>query len=139
MDNIERQRQIVDALRSQFISDPEAGVFFNRKTSRTLIGSMTHRHHGHLTVTISLRSKKRVCVAYSKAVWLYCYGCFDDIKYHIHHKNFNAQDNRLRNLAKLPKEQHRALHAKMKELLTFVRESIELTGELPQFLREETA
>lgn len=57
MDNIERQRQIVDALRSQFIYDPEAGFFFNRKTGRPLIGSMTHRHHGHLTVTISLRSK----------------------------------------------------------------------------------
>ncbi|NEM01864.1 HNH endonuclease [Escherichia coli] len=135
MDNIERQRQIVDALRSQFIYDPEAGVFFNRKTGRPLIGSMTRRHIGHLTITISLRSKKRVCIAYSKAVWLYCYGVFDDIKYQIHHRNFIAQDNRLRNLVKLPKEQHRALHAKMKELLSFVRESIELTGELPEALR----
>ncbi|EFC5182344.1 TPA: HNH endonuclease [Escherichia coli] len=135
MDNIERQRQIVDALRSQYFLDPEVGIFFNRKTGRPLIGSMTRRHIGHLTITISLRSKKRVCIAYSKAVWLYCYGVFDDIKYQIHHRNFIAQDNRLRNLVKLPKEQHRALHAKMKELLSFVRESIELTGKLPEALR----
>ncbi|EOD1551494.1 TPA: HNH endonuclease [Escherichia coli] len=78
-------------------------------------------------------------MAYQRAVWLWCYGVYDTVAFDIHHLDYDPQNNRLSNLVKLPREQHKALHSKSNQLLSLIRESIELTGNYPQFLKEEIA
>ncbi|HEI2696717.1 TPA: HNH endonuclease [Escherichia coli] len=139
MDNIERLRLAVDALRCKYHYDPETGLFHNRRTGQVIKGSLKDNHRGRLSITICLSNGKRTCMAMEKAVWLWCYGVYDEREYDIHHLDYDPQNNRLSNMVKLPREQHKALHSKLKQLLSFVRESIELTGELPEALRKETA
>ncbi|EGJ9164653.1 HNH endonuclease [Escherichia coli] len=139
MENIERLRLAVDALRQKYNYDPETGLFHNRITGQVIKGSLNEKHRGHLSITISLSNGKRTCMTMEKAIWLWCYGVYDERKYDIHHRDYDPQNNRLSNLVKLPREQHKALHSKLNQLLGFVKESIELTGELPQSLKEETA
>ncbi|MWM86271.1 HNH endonuclease [Escherichia coli] len=135
MENIERLRLAVDALRRKYHYDPETGLFHNRSTGQVIKGSLSEKHRGHLSITISLSNGKRTCLAMKKAVWLWCYGVYDERKYDIHHLDMDPQNQKLSNLVKLPREQHKALHSKLNQLLSFVRESIELTGELPEVLR----
>ncbi|QMA82720.1 HNH endonuclease [Escherichia coli] len=139
MGNIERLRLAVDALRCKYHYDPETGLFHNRSTGKVMKGSLYGRHRGHLSVTIRLSNGRRISMAYQRAVWLWCYGVYDTVAFDIHHLDYDPQNNRLSNLVKLPREQHKALHSKLNQLLILIRESIELTGNYPQFLKEEIA
>ncbi|HDI9827685.1 TPA: HNH endonuclease [Escherichia coli] len=139
MKNIERLRLAVDALRRQYHYDPETGLFHNRSTGQVIKGSLKDNHRGRLSITIYLSNGKRTCMTIEKAAWLWCYGVYDERKYDIHHRDYDPQNNRLSNLVKLPREQHKALHSKLNQLLSLIRESIELTGNYPQFLKEEIA
>lgn len=139
MDNIERLRLAVDALRRKCHYDPETGLFHNRSTGQVIKGSLKDNHRGRLSITICLSNGKRICMAMEKAVWLWCYGVYDEREYDIHHLDYDPQNNRLSNLVKMPRERHQLLHRKLRQLLASIKEEIELTGKMPQFLKEEIA
>ncbi|EEY9224118.1 HNH endonuclease [Escherichia coli] len=139
MDNIERLRLAVDALRRKCHYDPETGLFHNRSTGQVIKGSLKDNHLGRLSITICLSNGKRICMAMEKACWLWAYGVYDEREYDIHHRDYDPQNNRLSNLVKMPRERHQLLHRKLRQLLASIKEEIELTGKMPQFLKEEIA
>ena len=139
MDNLTRLRLSVDALRQKYHYDPETGLFHNRSTGQVIKGSLKYNHRGRLSITICLSNGKRTCMAMEKAVWLWCYGVYYEREYDIHHLDYDPQNNRLSNLVKMPRERHQLLHRKLRQLLSHIKEEIELTGKIPQFLQEEIA
>ncbi|EFB3214525.1 HNH endonuclease [Escherichia coli] len=113
MTNIERLERCADIMRRRWIYDPETGLFFNRDNKNVIKGSLNSK--GYLIVTVQ-EDDFKVSLSYQKAAYIYCYGAYDETLFDIHHINMQKQDNRIKNIRLMPKEQHRRIHRNVRRI-----------------------
>ncbi|MWN83249.1 HNH endonuclease, partial [Escherichia coli] len=88
--------------------------FFNRDNKNVIKGSLTSK--GYLIVTVQ-EDDFKVALSYQKAAYVYCYGAYDETLFDVHHINLKRQDNRIKNIRLMPKEQHRRIHRNVRKII----------------------
>ncbi|EPU4290718.1 HNH endonuclease [Escherichia coli] len=113
MTNIERLDRAADIMRRKWVYEAETGLFFNRDNKNVIKGSLTSKDY--LIVTVQ-EDDFKVALSYQKAAYVYCYGAYDETMFDVHHINLKRQDNRIKNIRLMPKEQHRRIHRNVRKI-----------------------
>ncbi|MBF2915133.1 HNH endonuclease [Escherichia coli] len=113
MTNIERLDRAAEIMRRKWIYEAETGLLFNRDNKNVIKGSLNSK--GYLIVTVQ-EDDFKVSLSYQKAAYIYCYGAYDETLFDIHHINLQKQDNRIKNIRLMPKEQHRRIHRNARKI-----------------------